>query len=229
MTLAPHANRKVSSTATSPDLTFIPTSPLPPMSHATSMQSSPLFPPPPPLPHRPLAEHHCHSFYHCVQSPPSLFQRCCPSRPSVLGQSDPTVDEHRRRFPHHCFPYHYVSMNHQKKYNFDCHLHPKSFARPGQLYKFADSGCCLGLSKVPTPYLLTVDRMIFNQPVIFYKKGVFSITCGHLWHVKLTVQPLCISIARNSNKQKFEKEARCQWMAHRHWESPCCRTSADGP
>ena len=139
--------------------------------------------------------------------------------PFMQGQSDPTVDEHRWQFPCCRFPYHYVPMNHQIKYHFDCHLHPKSFARPAQLYKFADSGHCLGLSMVAMPYLLTIDRTLSSQPVISYEKGssrshvVICMLFLYLWHVQLTNQPLSVSTERNSNKRKFENKARCQWTA----------------
>ena len=174
MTLTSYANRKVSSTAMPLNLTFTPSSPPPPLSHTMSTQSS----------HPSLIN--TFTVSHCVQSPHSLAELCCPSCPIpfVLEQSDPTVDEYHQQFPHHCFPYHHVPMNHQMK---DYHLHPKSFAKPAQLHKFADSGCYLSLSKVPMPYLLTIYTALSSQPVISDKKGVCPITCGHLHVIYILV------------------------------------------
>ena len=105
--------------------------PSPPPSHTTSAQSSP-----PSLITTVTVSH-------CVLSPRSLALHCHPI-PSVLGQSDPIVDEHCRQFPHNGFPYLRIPVNHQIKVNLDCHFYPKSLAKPAQLCEFADLGRCLG-------------------------------------------------------------------------------------
>ena len=131
MTLTPHANRKVSSTATPPNLTFTPASPPPRPSHTTSMWSSPpslittvtvaitvfkVTPPAhsPPLPPLPP----CYSFYHCVQSHTTSTQSSPPSPPTLLQFLSLCSKSHHQHVvlpsvtDHHCYSFYHCVQSH---------------------------------------------------------------------------------------------------------------------
>ena len=151
MTLASHANRKVSSMVTPSNLTYTPTSPPPPSSHSMSTRSSP-----PSLITSVKVSSTVFKVHARSLSTALLYIDMSCWIPFVLGQSDPTVDKHRRQFPCHRFPYHYVPMNHQIKYHFDCHLHLKSYARLVQLYE--GHTLCFATSNDVTSLLFTLHH-----------------------------------------------------------------------